>query len=176
MTAVVLLMLIFDVCSLNIEIPLYSKIAMSSRWVLYSIIILLVLKQLRFNNSSIVENIVYGFIAVLNFGLLYTLIGMVEVGVLDLVHQTIVIGVCVLMILACVAAANYNANKLHRKSAFFMIFTYSLAFSDIMAFCGLYLEYPNLFYYERLPAISAGFCLVFYTIRDLETQKRRITS
>lgn len=157
------LLIFFEIMVLKIEgSSFYSKAIITSRFVLYSLLIVSIIKRLNFKIVSFIPVIISIFIGLLNCYLLYELINSVKTGVLDVYHKSITIATSIVLVLACISAANYNFNKLSLKSIFFLIFVYCLSFSDITSFSGFYLKYSMLYYCERVLALAAYYSFIRY--------------
>lgn len=158
-----MLMIFFEIMVLKIEVDsYYSKAIITSRFILYTLLIVSIIKRLNFKIVNFVPVIISVFIGVLNCYLLYELINSVEIGILNVYHKSITIATSIVLVLACIASANYNFNKLSLKSIFFLIFVYCLSFSDITSFSAFYLDYNVLYYSERLLAIAGYYSFVRY--------------
>lgn len=155
-----LLLVFFEVFVLKMHDPIYSKIIIASRVVLYGLIIASIFKKIDFKIMGIAPVLVFFVIAFLNCYLLYMLIDSVSAGVLDFSHKTITVACVLMLVLACMAVANYTFNLYTTKSTLFLVFTYCLAFGDVVSFCGYYFNYLQLFYTERLLTFVSIYCFI----------------
>lgn len=163
MFIVFVLMVFFEAMVVKIEQDsYYSKAIITSRFILYSLLIFSIIKRLSFKVVNFIPVIISVFIGGLNSYLLFELINSVEIGRLNVYHKSITIATSIVLVLACISAANYNFNKLSLKSIFFLIFVYCLSFSDITSFSGFYLNYNVLYYSERLLAIAGYYSFIRY--------------
>lgn len=163
MFVVFLLFVFFESLVLEVEKDTFcAKAIVTSRFFVYSLLIVSIFKRLNFSIVNYVPIIISIFIGGLNCYLLHELISSVEIGVLDMYYKFIIIATSIVLVLACICAANYNFNKISLKSIFFLIFVYCLSFSDITSFSGFYLGYDALYFSERFLAIAGYYCFVRY--------------
>lgn len=161
--AISLLFVVFEVLLYQVKTPMFSKIAITLRGITYFLIVASVYKSLKFNiNKNIIVTVAFAIIISINSYMLYSLIQLVDDKLMSPTHRGIVIGTCMFIVMACVAAANYNFIKFSVKSTLFLIFIYCFALSDVTAFCGFYLEFDLLYYPDRFLALIGYPCFLLY--------------
>jgi hypothetical protein len=160
-----ILLFISDIFLLNYESSIFRSLTFIAGILAYTFLFLRILPKIKNLKSSLTQRIIFGFIFLLNAGLLLFLVDMIpqELEFNNPLENLLFLLYGLAIITLVIAAISYSNRHANAPSFYFTIAVFGLAFSDITSFIAYFLQFPEFFYPDRVLYILGLAALVRYT-------------